>query len=77
MVKFLAWLSTFHQSEIAVDLPKVQLPPAKWAFVYTNNNKLYLHDHKFHSIAKANNISPKERRKNEKNKQRKKQNKTK
>ena len=47
---------TFHQSEIAVDLPKVQLPPAKqssWAFVYTNNDKLCLRDHKFHSIVKA------------------------
>ena len=47
---------TFHQFEIAVDLPKVQLPPAKqssWAFVYTNNDKLCLREHKFHSIVKA------------------------
>ena len=47
---------TFHQFEIAVDLPKVQLPPAKqssWAFVYTNNDKLCLRDHKSHSIVKV------------------------
>ena len=45
---------TFHQSEMAVDLPKVQLPPAKqssWAFVYTNN-KLCLHDHEFRNRQK-------------------------
>ena len=46
---------TFHQSKMAVDLPKVQLPLAKqssWAFVYTTNNKLCLHDYEFHNRQK-------------------------